>query len=282
MNPDPFEQPIMIELGGAFSYVHVRITPARDPKGTLICLHDMVGSGADFSPLAGRLAAQGWTVVAPDFPGRGLSTVLPETLYTIRTYVDVMAAILRAHGTERTMLLGNGWGAMIALAAENVWAGRLARLILCDLPFEWSFASDLRAQIWQRLALQSTSDEMELRHQIKVIADQHGPVGASILSTALGRISDRAGIFSLAIDPALFNIFLRNPDIEYSTVPMLRACRTETLALTSMSGLLRRRAVAPLALRSGGSLTEARVACERFTDWSDIATALPVLGAILA
>ena len=282
MNPATFVQPIMIELGGALSYIHVRITPALDPKGTLIYLHDMVGSGADILPLAGTLAAQGWTVVAPDFPGRGRSTDLPETLYTIRTYVDVMAAILNMHGAERTVLLGNGWGAMIALAVENVWGGRLTRLVLCDLPLEWSFASDLHAQVWQRLAMQRNADETDFRHQIKAITDQHGPVGASILHTALGRINDRAGTFSLGIDPAVFNVFLRKPEIEYSTAPMLRACRTETLALSSVSGLSRRPAADPPMLHSGRPLTRAHVACERFADWADISTALTVLGAILA
>ena len=282
MSPATFEQPIMIELGGAFSYVHVRITPALEPKGTVIYLHDMVGNGANIQPLAGTLAAQGWTVVAPDFPGRGSSTVLPEPLYTIQTYVDVMAAVLRAHGTERTILLGNGWGAMIALAAENVWAGRLSRLVLCDPPLEWSFASDLRAQVWQRLAMQRNPDEASLQHQFKVIADQHGQIGASILRIALGRIEQRGEVFSLAVDPAIFDIFLRKPDIEYSTLPMLRACRTETIALSSMAALPRRQSVIPPTLRSRQPLKIAQVACESFADWADITTALPVLGAILA
>ncbi len=282
MSAVTLEQPIMIELGGAFSYIHVRITPAAEPKGTVIYLHDLVGSGADIAPLAATLAARGWTVVAPDFPGRGRSTVLPEPLYTIQTYVDVMAAVLRAHGAGRTMLLGNGWGAMIALAAENVWAGRLSRLVLCNLPLEWSFASDVRAQLWQRLVMLRGADEASFRQQIRSITDQYGAVGANILRTALGRIDQRAGIFSLAVDPAIFDVFLRKPDVEYSIVPMLQASRTETILLTSMSGSSPRPTEAALKLRSRQSLRTAQVATETFSDWADITTALPVLGAILA
>ena len=282
MSAVTFDQPIMIELGGAFSYVHVRITPASEPKGTLVYLHDLVGSGADILPLAATLAERGWTVVAPDFPGRGQSTVLPKSLYTIQTYVDVIAAVLRAHGAERTMLLGNGWGAMIALAAENVWAGRLSRLVLCDLPLEWSFASDVRAQVWQRLVMQRSADEVSFRQQIMAITDQYGAIGVNILRTALGRIDQRAGIFSLAVDPAIFETFLRKPEVEYSTLPMLRACRTETITLTSIAGSSRRPAEGALKLRSRQSLRTAQVACDTFADWADITTALPVLGAILA
>lgn len=59
MKIECFNQTLMLEIGGALSYINVTVTTGRDPEGTLLCLHDIIGKGADFQPLADVLAAKG-------------------------------------------------------------------------------------------------------------------------------------------------------------------------------------------------------------------------------
>ncbi|MDR5901020.1 alpha/beta fold hydrolase [Halomonas icarae] len=169
--------------------VAVRIWHPDAPR-TLIAWHGLARHGGDFADLAQRLGPE-WRVLAPDTPGRGLSTwsLHPERDYTYAAYAGVARAILDHFDLERVPWLGTSMGGLLGLrlAAEPGTAGRIERLILNDIgpelapeglaelgdyfsrPHEFASFRELEAELrrhyagfgiegddsWRRLALES-------------------------------------------------------------------------------------------------------------------------------
>ncbi|MEQ5801556.1 alpha/beta fold hydrolase [Halomonas sp. H10-9-1] len=169
--------------------VAVRVWHPDAPR-TLVAWHGLARHGGDFAALARRLGPE-WRVLAPDTPGRGLSTwsPRPERDYTYARYAEVAVALLDHFALERVAWLGTSMGGLLGLrlAAEPATATRIARLVLNDIgpelepaglselgeyfsrPHEFTSFRDLEAELrhhyagfgiadddgWRRLALES-------------------------------------------------------------------------------------------------------------------------------
>src|SRR5438270_6852084 len=94
----------------------------RGPE--VVLLHAGVADRSMWSEQLEGLAASGYRVVAPDPPGFGSAPIGDEP------WCDVLAT-MDAHGIERAWLVGNSWGAAVALRAAVVAPGRVASL---DMP----------------------------------------------------------------------------------------------------------------------------------------------------
>lgn len=282
MKVEVYTQPLMIEIGGRLSFINVTITAGPDPMGLVLCLHDLMGKGTEFQSLAGILAAQGWKVVAPDFPGRGRSVRVPPQFYTLHTGVDVAAALLQTHQMPRTVVVGAGWGAMLALALENVWKPAPSRLVLCDLPLVWSFGADARAQLWAQLGTLMAPTDAAFLERAAEIAAPHGAVGAEVLAAIAPRLDGPEGARSLCVDPGIFDILRRTANKGSIAGPMLRVSSAEIIliygrAMAAQGPEARNARFAPKQ-----PPTLAYAACDTFVDWANPSAALPVLGAVLA
>ena len=87
----------MVEIEGAYSYIHVDIWEPNDPQKVIFLIHDMFGRSDDFIPLGPKLAAMGYRVVAVDLPGRGKSAWLEQSQYTGQAFIEVLLSTMRAH-----------------------------------------------------------------------------------------------------------------------------------------------------------------------------------------
>lgn len=169
--------------------VAVRIWHPDAPR-TLVAWHGLARHGGDFAALAARLGP-GWRVLAPDTPGRGLSSwsPRPERDYTYTRYAEVAVALLDRFALARVAWLGTSMGGLLGLrlAAEPATAARIERLVLNDIgpelapaglaeladyfsrPHEFASFRELEAELrrhyagfgiadddgWRRLALES-------------------------------------------------------------------------------------------------------------------------------
>lgn len=276
-----YTQPLMIEIGGRLSFINVTVTTGPEPKGLVLCLHDLMSKGAEFQPLAGILAAQGWKVVAPDFPGRGASVRVPPQFYTVRMGVDVAAAVMQAHQMQRTLVLGSGWGAMLALALENTWKPAPSRLVLCDLPLIWSFGTDLRAQLWAQLGALMAPTDGAFLEQAAAIVRHHGAIGADVLAAVASRLTGPEGGRSLGVDPGIFDILRRTANKNSIAGPMLRVSRAEIILLFGHAMAAQGPEIQSSRFAPKRRPTLAYAECKTFVDWNNPSAALPVLGAIL-
>lgn len=281
MKIECFSQPLMLEIGGALSYIEVTVTTGADPQGTLLCLHDLMGKGGDFQPLADSLAAKGWKVVAPDFPGRGRSARVPSQYYTLGLGVDVAAAVLRAHSSERTFLLGSGWGATLALSIENTWKPSPKRIVLCDLPLVWSYRSDPRAQLWAELAkVQAATDDAFMEQARRLAAAFPLPLD-DVRDAARARLVGPEGARSLGVDAGVFDILQRTADQPFAAGHMLRVSNAETILLYSCAASGADQNAPFERFMPKRKPLIAKVACPSFADLTRAEAILPLLGAIL-
>ncbi|HEY8516725.1 MAG TPA: alpha/beta fold hydrolase [Candidatus Binatia bacterium] len=106
----------------------VRVHESGSGPRTLFCLHDFLEEPDGWSPLAERLAG-GTRVVALQQRGHGFSTAPPGS-YTLGDLAADVLKVLDALAVERATLVGQGFGATVALAAALEAPGRVAGLCL--------------------------------------------------------------------------------------------------------------------------------------------------------
>ena len=101
---------------GQFGQIHYRIAAAQTDTGKppLICLHQSPKCGLEFETFM-RAASFDRTIIAPDYPGYGMSDAAPsEDATTIPMYAIEMWRVVDALGYETVDLFGNHTGAKVA------------------------------------------------------------------------------------------------------------------------------------------------------------------------
>ena len=115
--------------------VAVRIWNPSAPR-TLIAWHGLARHGGDFSALARELGSE-WRILAPDTPGRGLSSwsLFPAHDYLYSHYVTVAIALLDHFKLDHVDWLGTSMGGLLGMliAADSEHSARISRLILNDV-----------------------------------------------------------------------------------------------------------------------------------------------------
>ncbi|MDI5891601.1 alpha/beta fold hydrolase [Halomonas rhizosphaerae] len=115
--------------------VAVRIWHPAAPR-TVIAWHGLARHGGDFEDFA-RVLGPGWRVLAPDTPGRGLSSwsLYPAHDYLYAHYMKVAVAVLDHFDLAQVPWVGTSMGGLIGMlmAAEPETASRIERLVLNDV-----------------------------------------------------------------------------------------------------------------------------------------------------
>lgn len=113
----------------------VRIWHPNAPH-TVIAWHGLARHGGDFEQLA-RLLGPKWRVLAPDTPGRGLSSwsFYPTQEYLYAHYMKVALAVLDHFQLDSVPWIGTSMGGLLGmlLAADSEAAPRLQCLVLNDV-----------------------------------------------------------------------------------------------------------------------------------------------------
>lgn len=103
---------------------------------TLVAWHGLARHGGDFSALA-RLLGPAWRIIAPDTPGRGLSSwsPTPEKHYLYDHYMTIAVGVLDHFKLDSVPWVGTSMGGLLGmrLAADPEHSGRIERLMLNDV-----------------------------------------------------------------------------------------------------------------------------------------------------
>lgn len=100
--------------------------PAGEPTGTIVLLHGFAGDAQTWASVAAILARNGLTVVAPDLPAHGETTIEAASLDGI---VGPVLALLRTLGGP-VHLAGHSLGGAAALAVARAMPSGIDRLTL--------------------------------------------------------------------------------------------------------------------------------------------------------
>lgn len=109
--------------------VHLRSWGAAGGPVAL-CVHGLSTPSPVWQPLAERLAAAGWRVLAPDLYGRGLSD-RPTRVHDERLYLNQITEVMAAEDVDRlSLLIGFSMGGSLAAAFAARHPETVARLAL--------------------------------------------------------------------------------------------------------------------------------------------------------
>ncbi|MDR5897941.1 alpha/beta hydrolase [Halomonas vilamensis] len=115
--------------------IAVRVWHPNAPR-TVIAWHGLARHGGDFEQLARQLGPK-WRVLAPDIPGRGLSSwsFYPAQEYLYAHYMKVALAVLDHFQLDSVPWVGTSMGGLLGmlLAADSEAAPRLQSLVLNDV-----------------------------------------------------------------------------------------------------------------------------------------------------
>ncbi|MDP3526266.1 MAG: alpha/beta hydrolase [Hoeflea sp.] len=92
--------------------------PEGPSKGTVILVHGGGGNGRVLAPLADVAAGLGWTALAPDLPGYGLSEPAPRFRWDYDEWPAIVAQMADETAGPVVLLGGSVGGMTAALAAE--------------------------------------------------------------------------------------------------------------------------------------------------------------------
>jgi pimeloyl-ACP methyl ester carboxylesterase len=118
-------------VDGCFGQIHVRLAqPKAAHRPALYCLHQSPKSGLEFEAFA-VAAGTDRVVVAPDYPGYGLSDPPPaKSDATIERYASEMWRVADELGHDRIDLLGNHTGSKVAAAMAMQEPGRVRAIVM--------------------------------------------------------------------------------------------------------------------------------------------------------
>lgn len=106
----------------------------------VLLLHGFPQTAASWEPVARRLAAAGYRVLAPD--QRGYSAgARPEgrRAYRVEELVDDVLALADAAGADTVHVVGHDWGAVVAWALAALYPDRVRTLTAVSVPHPAAF-----------------------------------------------------------------------------------------------------------------------------------------------
>ncbi|HEV2727459.1 MAG TPA: alpha/beta hydrolase [Solirubrobacterales bacterium] len=120
----------------------------RSEDAAVVLVHGVIVSGRYMTPLAEELAPD-FPVLVPDLPGYGRSDS-PPSPPSLTDLADAAVATARAAGYERAALVGNSFGAQIAIEAALRHPDVVERVALVGLTTD-PRARSLPLQFWRWL-----------------------------------------------------------------------------------------------------------------------------------
>lgn len=108
-------------------------TASASKPPPLLCAHGINQNSRHFGALAGRLAGD-FDLLAPDYPGRGLSDPFSNKLnYGFDIYRQVFLSFLAAKGLDNLYWLGTSMGGVTGLMVASLPDSPIRKLVLNDI-----------------------------------------------------------------------------------------------------------------------------------------------------
>lgn len=200
-----------VEAGGVHWHVQVF---GRGP--CLLFLHGTGASGHSFADIAHALAHE-YTVVVPDLPGQGFSSLLPATQTNLAGFGDALLALIQALGVTPSHIIGHSAGA--ALGAHLQLSGRLPVHALISINGAFLPFGAAAAPVFSRAA------EVLARSRLLAwITAAHG-----LFERPIRRLLEETGSEPTEAMIHCYQTLLRNPDHVTGTLRMMAGWRLDDL-----------------------------------------------------
>ena len=131
----------------------------------------------------------------------GASAHLPMADYNPHTYMVALLTLAQSLGTTTLMVIGKGWGGLLALGLARLPELTVSKLVLADLGFPWRLAiDDAIADAANGPGFQTLA---EARRLLADSTEFSGLLPQRALSLIDGRLRQSGAGYGLNFDPAL-------------------------------------------------------------------------------
>lgn len=224
---------IMVRVLGGFAEMSVEtFVPRSAARATVFCIHDFLGTGADFRPFAGFLALHRYRVVCPDMLGRGASAHLSKpAYYRAQAYLGSLMSLMEHFTDKHIMIVAKGWGGLLALLLIRHFKFDLKRFVLADLPLTWTVARDKAA--WAAAEGPAFTSLEHARRALSASAEFRTLSTAAanaIIDTRIARSGDG---FVVNFDPTILAAAAKYDNRVLDTGPLLQTVNSWLLHLSS-------------------------------------------------
>lgn len=177
-------------VDGPFGQIHVRIAAAvrNVGKPALYCLHQSPKSGLEFERFMAA-ACTDRTVVAPDYPGYGLSDT-PDQVPSIADYARACWAVADALGHRTLDLFGNHTGSKVAAEMAMQLPRRVRAIVMVSAAILTDAERDMFVGYFQPIPLDEPGTR--LRTMWERIGQHAGP-GMSLTMRASSMLQNLMG-----------------------------------------------------------------------------------------
>ncbi|BBK32748.1 pimeloyl-ACP methyl ester carboxylesterase [Stella humosa] len=188
----------------AFHPVHCTVWGVRNTGPTAIILHGFMQNGRECDRLAATLAAAGWRVFCPDFPGHGHSAWLRDGEYKFATYSATIATMMAVAGTSDIHLIGRSMGGGVAMRMAAQPGIPLRSLTLVDVSVQWPAPAIAHHATLMPKATEFT-DPMEAFRTVALFVSDRGAISPKGLREVAeySLMRTREGRIRLRCDPRL-------------------------------------------------------------------------------
>ncbi|WP_299642641.1 alpha/beta hydrolase [Devosia sp.] len=221
----------MLRSGGGFIEMSVDTYEPAQAAATIFCLHDYWGNSRDFRQLAGFLVAHQYRVVCPDLPGRGDSAYLADAAqYRPHTFLIALMALIQRFKRGPTIIIGKGWGALVALLLNVRMTLDLDRLIATDVPLNWTVDED-RLPSADALEFATLEQARQSVLGSPELANLPEPAASALVD---GRVRQTTGgRYALRFDPVLVGQLRRVQQRSLDTTRLFARIRSPLLYLSA-------------------------------------------------
>jgi pimeloyl-ACP methyl ester carboxylesterase len=140
--PPLFPSPLRLDRSFELDAARLQVADWPGRAGPLVCLPSLGGVGRDFDALAARVSPS-WRVLALDLRGRGGSTGAGSAI-GYQVHVADSVALLEQLGVEQGVVLGVGFGALVAALLAAWHPALVGGLVLVDADEPAVVPADLR------------------------------------------------------------------------------------------------------------------------------------------
>jgi pimeloyl-ACP methyl ester carboxylesterase len=229
----PERRHLAVQLAAGFVELSYAVYEPPKAARTVLCIPDFLGNSADFSRLAMTLATHGFRVVCPDLPGRGASAYLEVADYNPHTYMVCLLTLAQSLGAARLMVIGKGWGGLLALGLARLPELTVSKLVLADLGFPWKLSIDDTVANAARGTGFATL--VEARRLLADSTEFAGLPPPRALPLIDGRLRQTGAGYALDFDPALLAPESAARFARVRVTPLFEGLRTKILYLAAGS-----------------------------------------------
>lgn len=160
---------------GTHGQIHVRIADPQSDAGKppLVCLHQSPKCGLEFTTFM-QTANRDRLVIAPDYPGYGMSDAAPsEEATTIPMYAEEMWRLVDALGLSTVDLYGNHTGAKVAAQMAMTQGDRVHAIAMISAAILTDEEREMFKDMFSPIPLDET--HTRFRTSWKRVVERQGP-----------------------------------------------------------------------------------------------------------